>query len=42
VSLVTARPCFFRLREYRTHTRVRHVSLNRDVRSRYGSSRGIG
>jgi hypothetical protein len=32
VSFVAARLCFFRLREEGTHARVRHVSLNRDLR----------
>jgi hypothetical protein len=35
VSLVAARFCLLRLREYGTHTWVRHVSLNRNVRTRY-------
>lgn len=42
VSFVAARPCFFGLREQRAHTRMRHVSLNRNVRPRDGLAGGIG
>ena len=42
VSLVAARRCLLRLREYGTHTRVRHVSLNRNVRARYILAGAVG
>lgn len=41
LSLVAARSCLLRLREQGTHARVRHVSLNRDVRPGDGLARGI-
>ena len=41
VSFVAARLCLFRLREYGTHARVRHISLNRNVRTRDNLSRAI-
>jgi hypothetical protein len=34
MRFVTTRRFFLRFREYRTHARMRHVSLNRNVRSR--------
>ena len=39
-SFVAARPHFFRFCKPRTHTRMRHVSFNRNVRpgDRFGSS----
>jgi hypothetical protein len=42
VSLVAAQFGFFRLSESGTHTRVRHVSFNRYVRSRERFADGIG
>jgi hypothetical protein len=42
VSLVAARPCFFRVSEFGTHTGLRHVSLNRYVRASERYAGGIG
>lgn len=41
-GLVAARLRFLRLREYWTHPRMRHVSLNRDVRARERFAGGTG